>query len=36
MGVNGENMDKRQPRATLVHELTIVAVWELHAQFVSR
>jgi len=36
MGVNGENMDKRQPRVTLVHEPTIVAAWGHHVQFVNR
>ena len=36
MGVNGESMDKRQRRATLVPAPTIVAAWEPHVQFVSR
>jgi len=36
MGVNGESMDKRLQKATLVPEPTTVAAWELHVQFVSR
>jgi len=36
MGVNGENMDKRYQRVTLVLEPTIVATWEQHVQFASR
>lgn len=36
MDVIGGSMDKRQRRATLVPGPTIVAAWELHAQFVSR
>jgi len=36
MVVNGENMDKRYQRVTLVLGPTIVATWEQHVQFANR
>jgi len=36
MGVNGESMDKRPPKAILVPEPTTVVAWALHVQFVNR